>query len=81
MEAVGVGDRKIENGLVKDYLTPEMQKKLYRLITVTGSDPLLRAQDVSDYGIQSLTCRHLEGNGMKCLTCERRMTQLLSKFQ
>ena len=61
MEAVGVGDRKIENGLVKDYLTPEMQKKLYRLITVTGSDPLLRAQDVSDYGIQSLTCRHLEG--------------------
>lgn len=61
MEAVGAGDRKIEKELIKDYLTPEMQKKIDRLISVTGSDPLLRAQDVSDYGIQSLRCRHLEG--------------------
>lgn len=51
MEAVGAGDRKIEKELIKDYLTSEMQKKIDRLISVTGSDPLLRAQDVSDYGI------------------------------
>lgn len=32
------------------------------MANATDSDPILRAQDVSEYGRQSLTCRHLEGD-------------------
>lgn len=48
--------------LQSKFLTPEMLEKKGRLVTVTDSDPILRAQDVSEYGRQSLTCRHLEGD-------------------
>lgn len=48
--------------LQSKFLTPEMLEKKGRLETVTDSDPILRAQDVSEYGRQSLTCRHLEGD-------------------
>ena len=48
--------------LQSKFLTPEMLEKKGRLVTVTDSDPILRAQDVSEYGRQSLTCQHLEGD-------------------
>lgn len=32
------------------------------MANATDSDPILRAQDVSEYGRQSLTCQHLEGD-------------------
>lgn len=46
--------------MLHDFLTLDMQEKKGRLVLVTGSDPLLRAQDVSECGRQSLACRHLE---------------------
>ena len=66
MEAIESGQRQQESELLQSVLTPEMREKKGRLIYVTGADPLLRAQDVSDYGKQSLRCKHLDG--MKCLT-------------
>lgn len=62
MKAIETCNQKEENKLLQDSLTPEMQEKKGRLVQVTGSDPLLRAQDVSDYGRQSLACRHLDGS-------------------
>ena len=62
MKAIETCNQKEENKLLQDFLTPEMQEKKGRLVQVTGSDPLLRAQDVSEYGRQSLACRHLEGS-------------------
>ena len=62
MKAIETCNQKEENKLLQDFLTPEMQEKKGRLVQVTGSDPLLRAQDVSDYGRQSLACRHLDGS-------------------
>lgn len=48
--------------LQSKFLTPKMLEKKGRLANATDSDPILRAQDVSEYGRQSLTCRHLEGD-------------------
>lgn len=48
--------------LQSKFLTPEMLEKKGRLANATDSDPILRAQDVSEYGRKSLTCRHLEGD-------------------
>lgn len=48
--------------LQSKFLTPEMLEKKGRLANATDSDPILRAQDVSEYGRQSLTCRHLKGD-------------------
>lgn len=62
MKAVETCNQKEETELLQDFLTPEMQEKKGRLVLVTDSDPLLRAQDVSEYGRQSLACRHLEGS-------------------
>ena len=62
MKAIETCNQKEENRLLQDFLTPEMQEKKGRLVQVTGSDPLLRAQDVSEYGRQSLACRHLDGS-------------------
>lgn len=62
MKAVETCNLKEETELLQDFLTPEMQEKKGRLVQVTDSDPLLRAQDVSEYGRQSLACRHLEGS-------------------
>ena len=62
MKAIETCNQKEENKLLQDFLTPEMQEKKGRLVQVTGSDPLLRAQDVSEYGRQSLACRHLDGS-------------------
>lgn len=62
MECFEKGDRSMENDLLGKFLTPEMQKKRVRLANATDSDPILRAQDVSEYGRQSLTCQHLEGD-------------------
>lgn len=62
MKAIETCNQKEENKLLQDFLTPEMQEKKGRLVQVTDSDPLLRAQDVSEYGRQSLACRHLEGS-------------------
>ena len=52
----------MENDLLGKFLTPEMLEKKGRLANATDSDPILRAQDVSEYGRQSLTCQHLEGD-------------------
>ena len=62
MKAIETCNQKEENKLLQDFLTPEMQEKKGRLVQVTGSDPLLRAQDVSEYGRQSLACRQLDGS-------------------
>lgn len=62
MECIETGNRKMGSDLLRSFLTPEMQKKRGRLIDATGADPILRAQDVSEHGRQTLTCRHLEGN-------------------
>ncbi len=62
METLETGSLKEANGIGRSFLTPEMQEKNGRLIAATGSDPLLRAQDVSDYGRNSLQCKHLEGD-------------------
>lgn len=62
MEAIEVGDDELNMRLVQMFLTPEMQAKMGRLVDATGADPLLRAQDVSAYGRQSLRCKHLEGD-------------------
>ena len=61
MEAIESGQRQQESELLQSVLTPEMREKKGRLIYVTGADPLLRAQDVSDYGKASLQWKHLEG--------------------
>ena len=60
MECIEEWDNNKLSDLQNKFLTPEMLEKKERLVTVTGSDPILRAQDVSEYGQQSLTCRHLE---------------------
>lgn len=62
MEAVETCDKEKETKLLQDFLTPEMQEKKGRLMLVTNSDPLLRAQDASEYGRRSLSCRHLDGS-------------------
>lgn len=62
MECIETGNRKMGSDLLRSFLTPEMQEKRGRLIDATGADPILRAQDVSEHGRQTLTCRHLEGN-------------------
>ncbi|MCM1109779.1 MAG: YbjP/YqhG family protein [Clostridium sp.] len=46
----------------KQLFTPEMWAKLGRLSSVTDDDAMLRAQDYSDYGVESVSCSHLEGN-------------------
>ena len=60
MKAIEEGDDEITETLEQQFLTKEMQAKMRRLIDVTGTNPLLRAQDVSAFGRQSLQCRHLE---------------------
>lgn len=60
MEAIEVGDDEMTESLVQQFLTKEMQAKMGRLVDATGANPLLRAQDVSAFGRQSLRCRYLE---------------------
>lgn len=48
--------------LPKQLFTPEMWQKLGRLNSVIDADAMLRAQDISDYGVESVTCNHLEGD-------------------
>lgn len=60
MEAIEEGDDEMTEMLVQQFLTKEMQAKMGRLVNATGSNPLLRAQDVSAFGRQNLRCKHLE---------------------
>lgn len=60
MEAIKEADAEMMDTLEQKFLTQEMQAKMGRLVDATGANPLLRAQDVSDFGIQSLQCSHLE---------------------
>lgn len=60
MKAIEEGDDEITETLEQQFLTKEMQAKMGRLVDATGTNPLLRAQDVSTFGKQSLQCRHLE---------------------
>ena len=62
MEAINTDDRKTEEKFLKNLLTPEMNEKRARLTCVTDANPMIRAQDVTEYGIQSVRCRHLSGN-------------------
>lgn len=62
MEAINTDDRKTEEKFIKNLLTPEMNEKRARLTCVTDANPMIRAQDVTEYGIQSVRCRHLSGN-------------------
>ena len=61
MEAINTDDRKTEEKFLQNLLTPEMRKKRARLACATDSDPMIRAQDVTEYSIQSVRCRHLSG--------------------
>ncbi len=49
-----------KNTLYGKYLTKSMQDKMHRLTQVTNSDILLRAQDFSDYGRESVSVKHLD---------------------
>ena len=60
MKAMEDGDDEMREALVQQFLTKEMQAKMGRLVNATGANPLLRTQDVSAFGRQSLRCRHLE---------------------
>ncbi len=60
MKAMEDGDDEMREALVQQFLTKEMQAKMGRLVNATGVNPLLRTQDVSTFGRQSLRCRHLE---------------------
>lgn len=62
MEAINTDDRKTEEKFLKNLLTPEMNEKRARLTCVTDANPMIRAQDVTEYGIQSVRCKHLSGN-------------------
>lgn len=62
MKAVDNSDNGLCDTLLGEFLTPEMREKKGRLTAATDADPLLRAQDVSDYGRRTLQCRHLEGD-------------------
>ena len=62
MEAINTDDRKTEEKFLKNLLTPEMNEKRARLTCVTDANPMIRAQDVTEYGIQSVRFRHLSGN-------------------
>lgn len=48
--------------LEEKYMTPEMKRKKERIIGVCGVNPFLRAQDYTEYTINSLLCTHLDGN-------------------
>ncbi len=48
------------NNLYDKYLTKSMREKMHRLTQVTNSDILLRAQDFSDYGRESVSVKHLD---------------------
>ena len=61
MEAINTDDRETEEKFLKNMLTPEMQEKRARLACATDSDPMIRAQDVTEYSIQSVRCKHLSG--------------------
>ena len=62
MEAINTGDRETEEKFFKNLLTPEMEEKRARLACATDGDPMIRAQDVTEYSIQSVRCRHLSGS-------------------
>lgn len=62
MEAINTDDRKAEEKFIKNLLTPEMNEKRARLTCTTDANPMIRAQDVTEYGIKSVRCRHLSGN-------------------
>lgn len=62
MEAINTDDRKAEEKFIKNLLTPEMNEKRARLTCATDANPVIRAQDVTEYGIKSVRCRHLSGN-------------------
>mgnify|MGYP001536839920 FL=1 len=61
MEAINTDDRETEEKFLKNMLTPEMQEKRARLACATDSDPMIRAQDITEYSIQSVWCKHLSG--------------------
>ena len=67
MEAINTDDRETEEKFLKNMLTPEMQEKRARLACATDSDPMIRAQDVTEYSIQygASTCPAV---GTKCHT-------------
>lgn len=48
--------------LEEKYMTPEMKRKKERIIGACGVDPFLRAQDYTEYTINSLQCTYLGGN-------------------
>ena len=59
MEAINTDDRETEEKFLKNMLTPEMQEKRARLACATDSDPMIRAQDVTESSIQSVPVRLL----------------------
>lgn len=61
MEAINTDDRETEEKFLKNMLTPEMQEKRARLACATDGNPMIRAQDVTEYSIQSVRCKHLSG--------------------
>lgn len=52
--------RSLESVNIK--LTKGLIEKLDRIRTATGCDPIIRAQDVSDDVLETLTVKHLSGN-------------------
>ena len=55
-EVKGISERKAME------IGAQMQEKKDRLSCATDGDPMIRAQDVTDYSIQSVRCKHLEGD-------------------
>lgn len=62
MEAINTNDRETEEKFLKNMFTPEMKGKRARLVCATDANPMIRAQDVTEYGIRSVRCRHLSGS-------------------
>lgn len=48
MKAINTDDRETEDFFFKKLLTPEMEEKRARLTCATGSNPMIRAQDVTE---------------------------------
>ena len=53
---------KEQDSLTRRMLTPEAYEKVKRAARVTGCDQIIRAQDYTDYGKNTVKCRHLGAN-------------------
>ena len=62
MQAINRMNPDEKDSIKANLLTPGMYEKIGRMTGDTGADCIIRAQDVNDFGINDLKCRHLEGD-------------------